>query len=417
MKKLLLSILILILSLSAGYSVLSIWIGVSLYRENPSRGDLEKAIKLTPSNPDPYHRLALFHEWNIPNIDLKQSLHFLKKAIEHNPLEQQYWIHLAKILFRTGEKEASRKALEKAVSVFPTGYQGRWVSGNLLLQQGAVEKAIPHFTYILSHYPNQGYLVYEVLRKAFSDPDFVFERIVPKDPASTSQYLAYLYEIGDKESAQKVWRRKVLLGHQVGRDETLRHIEFLISRGELSEAFGIWKARLGQEGLSLPAGGNLITNGGFEKDAILGGGFDWKISQVAGAEVSFDPSNAFEGKRSLKIAFSGKENLDFHHVSQYVALKPDTDYLLKAQVKTREVTTKSGLKMEVLGVGSSFYKSSESFVGDNDWKEMEVVFRAPTQSRGGLVRFRREKTDKFDRLISGTVWIDNVTLKEKGRYD
>lgn len=415
MKKLLLPILILILSFVAGYSVLSIWTGVSLYRENPSREDLEKAIRLTPSNPDPYYRLALFHEWNIQNIDLKQSLHFLKKAIEHNPLEQQYWIHLAKILFRIGEKGASGKALEKAVTVFPTGYQGRWVSGNLLLQQGAVEKAIPHFSYILSHYPNQGYLVYEVLRKAFDDPDFVFEKIVPKDNASTNQYLTFLYEIGDKKSAQKVWQKKVLLGHQASREETMRHIDFLIGRGDLSEAFMIWKARLGQEGLSLPAGGNLITNGGFEKDTILGGGFDWKMSRVTGAEVSFDPSNAFEGGRSLKIAFNGKENVDFHHVSQYVALKPDTDYTLKAHMKCRAITTKSGLRIEILGIGPSFYKASESLIGDNDWREIEVVFRTPVQSRGALVRFRREKTDKFDRFISGTVWIDKVTLKEKGQ--
>ena len=413
MKKLLLPILILILSFIAGYSVLSIWIGVSLYRETPSREDLEKVIRLTPSNPDPYYRLALFHEWNIKNIDLKQSLHFLKKAIEHNPLEQQYWIQLAKILFRIGEKEASGKALEKAVSVFPTGYQGRWVSGNLLLQQGAVEKAITHFSYILTHYPNQGYLVYEILRKAFNDPDFVFEKIVPKDSASTSQYLAYLYEIGDKESAQKVWQKKVLLGHRASRDETIRHIEFLIGRGDLSEAFMIWKARLGQEGLPLSAGGNLITNGGFEKDTILGGGFDWKMSQVAGAEVSFDPSNAFEGGRSLKIAFNGKENVDFHHVSQYVALKPDTDYMLKAQVKTREVTTKSGLKLEISGVGPTFHGASEALVGDNGWKELMVTFRTPAQAQGGSVRIRREKIDKFDRFISGVVWIDNASLKER----
>jgi hypothetical protein len=42
-----------------------------------------------------------------------------------------------------------------------------------------------------------------------------------------------------------------------------------------------------------------------------------------------------------------------------------------------------------------------------------VSFRTPNQSRGGLVRLRREKTDAFDRLISGTAWIDNVRLREK----
>jgi hypothetical protein len=76
------------------------------------------------------------------------------------------------------------------------------------------------------------------------------------------------------------------------------------------------------------------------------------------------------------------------------------------------VTTKSGLKIEISGVGPAFYGTSESLMGDNGWKELMVVFRSPSQSKGGLVRIRREKTDKFDRFISGAVWIDNVSLRE-----
>jgi len=39
------------------------------------------------------------------------------------------------------EVKASEKALENAISIFPAGYQGRWIAGNLLLQQGDIEKA------------------------------------------------------------------------------------------------------------------------------------------------------------------------------------------------------------------------------------------------------------------------------------
>ena len=133
-----------------------------------------------------------------------------------------------------------------------------------------------------------------------------------------NQYLAYLYEIGDKESAKKAWEKKASYGVKNDRGQTLRHIEFLIAHGDLNEAFQVWKARLQEEGLSIPSDENLITNGGFETKEILGGGFDWKIINVPGAEVSFDHSMAFEGKRSLKIVFNGKENVDFRHVYQFV---------------------------------------------------------------------------------------------------
>jgi hypothetical protein len=413
MKKLFFPLFVILISVLIGYYIISIWRGIYLYQANLSKESLLKAIRLNPSNSDPFYRLGLFFQWDIRNIDLKESLKYLRKAIERNPLEQQYYLNFAKVLYRIREKNASEQALEKAILVFPTAYQGRWVSGNLLLQQGVLEKALPHFTYILAHYPNQSSLVYDVLFRAINDTDFILKKLVPKDASSMNQYLTYLYEIGDKESAKKAWEKMAFYGVKNDRGQTLRHIEFLIALGDLNEASRVWKTRLREEGLSIPSDENLITNGGFEKKEILGGGFDWKMINVPGAEVSFDHSMAFEGKRSLKIVFNGKENVDFHHVYQLVALKPNTEYVLKAHMKTKGVTTKSGIRIEISGVGPAFYGASESLIGDNGWKELMVAFQTPPQSQGGVFRVRRAKTDKFDRLISGTVWIDNISLTER----
>jgi hypothetical protein len=413
MKRLFFALLVTIFSVLIGYHILSVWVGIDLYKKDPSKESLLKAARLNPSNPDPYYRLGLLYQWDIRNIDLKESAKYFIKAMEQNPLEQQYYLNLAKVLQRTGEKKVSEHALEKAIFVFPTSYQGRWMTANLLLQQGLLEEALPHFTYILANYPNQSGLVYDVILKAIDDADFILEKVVPRDSLSMNQYLAYLYEIGDKESAKKAWQRKVSYGMKSDRIETLRHIEFLISHGDLREAFQIWTNRLREEGLSIPLDENLITNGGFEKEEILGGGFDWKISNASGAETSFDYSTAFDGKSSLKIVFNGKENVDFYHVYQFVPLKPNTEYILKARMKTKSLTTKSGLKIEISGIGPNFYGASEPLTGDNEWRELVIAFRTPSQSQGGLVRVRRQKTDKFDRFISGTVWLDSFSLREK----
>ena len=414
MKRLFASLLILSVTLCVGYSVLSLWRGVRLYRGDSSKEDLLKAIRLEPSNPDPYYKLALFRQWDIGQINLKESLGDLRKAIERNPLEQEYWLSLAKLLQRMGDRKASDQALERALFLFPTGYTGRWTAGNLLLQRGEYEKAIPHFSYLLTYYPDESSLVYDILFKTTDDADFILDKVVPKNPASLRQYIAYLYEIGDKEGVIKAWQKKASLGYRGERSEALRHIDFLISQGFLAEASRVWRSRLKEEGLPVPSD-DSITNGRFESEKILGGGFDWRIGKVAGAEVSFDRSVVFEGKGSLRIDFNGKENVDYHHVYQYVAWKPDTDYALKANMKTRGITTGSGLKIEVIGVGPAFHGASESLIGDNGWKALSVAFRTPARSQGGIVRIRREKTDKFDRFISGTVWIDNISLRERGQ--
>ncbi len=416
MKRIFFPLFAVVISLAAGYSIVCLWRGISFKPIHPSEENLLKAIRVGLPNPEPYYRLGLFYQWDIHHIDFRESARYFREAIERDPLEQEYWLQLAKILQRMGETTVSQRALENAVRVFPTGYRGRWMSANLFLQQGDLEKALPHFSYILAHYPNQSSPVYDVLEKAVNDSDFVLEEIVPKDPSSFRQYLSYLCGMGDQEAARKAWAKRLSFGFQANREETVRFIEFLISQGEFKEALQVWRARFKEEGLPPLAESDLITNGDFGKDEMLGGGFDWKIEKVPGTEVSFDPSVAFEGKRSLKIVFTGKENVDFYHVSQFVPLKSDTEYVLRANMKTQAVTTKSGPKIEVVGAGQAFHAVSETLTGDNEWKRLIVSFRTPAQLQGGRVRVRREKTDKFDRYISGTVWLDHVSLTEKSHF-
>jgi hypothetical protein len=404
--------LVIFLSLTLGYHIVTTWRGLVLFQKAASKETLLRAIGVDSDNPAPFHKLGLLYQWSLLQGDLKESDRYFQKAIELNPFEQGYWLDLARVFKTRGEGRDFERALDNAILIFPTGYRGRWIAGNLLLQQGALEKALPHFSYILVHYPNQSSLVYDVCGKVLDDPDVILENLVPKDPSSLKQYLSYLYEAGDQEGAQKAWEKKATFGFKPDSGETLRHIDFLITKGELNEAFRLWKVRLHGEGVAASSDGRLITNGSFETEKNAGGGFDWNIGNTNGAEVSFDDSVSFEGKRSLKITFNGKENVDFQQIGQIVALKSNAAYYLKAHMKTKGVTTKSGVKIEISGIGEAFYAASESLTGDNEWKELTVTFKTAARSQGGQVRVRREKTDKFDRLISGEVWVDNVELIE-----
>ncbi len=418
MKRLIIPLLVLFLAVLSGFHVLSLWQGSYPYGSIPSPERLLRANRLAPLNPDPYYRLGLFHQLEFQNIQPLKSLEFFCKAVERNPLELEYWKSLAMIFQRMGEGEAFERALQNVILVFPTGYPGRWAVGNLLLQQGDSEKALPHFSYILAHYPDLSGMVYDVWRRVAKNPDFLLENLIPKDPSAYSQYLLSLYREGDKEVVKKVWQRRASLGYKAKRPEFIHHINYLISHGDLNEAYRTFVAGLRQEGLPIPSRENLIVNGGFEVDKVMGDGFDWRIEPISGVEVFFDHTVAKEGKRSLKISFNGKENVDFSHVFQFVSLKPNHKYLLKAHLKTKALTTQSGIKLEIVGIGPAFYRTSETLTGDNDWRELSISFETPEKSQGGVVKFRRERTDKFDRFISGTVWIDNVRIIEekRGKY-
>ena len=413
MKRYLILISVIAIASLTGIHILNLWRGVSHSQRAFNQDQLLLAAQIDLDNPDPFYRLSVLHQWDLRHMDLRKSKDYLQQAIKRTPLEQDYWLHLATIFQNMNQKEDSERALEKALFVFPTGYRGRWMAGNLLLQQGTPEKALPHFSYILAHYPDESRSVYDLWEVMANDSDFILDKLIPKDYPSLRQYLIYLYEEREKEKAQKVWKRMESLGYQPNRKDTIRHIEFLITQGELNEAFQVWRTKVAVKGVPVSTDGNLINNPGFEVEANLGSGFDWTINETSGAKVSIDHSVAFEGKSSLKIRFNGREDIDFHHVYQWIPWKPHTDYQLKVNMKTEGVTTQSSLRMEVSGIDSALYGVSESLTGDNDWKELRMAFRTPAQSQGGLLRVRRQKTKNSDRFIPETVWIDHVRLFER----
>jgi hypothetical protein len=87
---------------------------------------------------------------------------------------------------------------------------------------------------------------------------------------------------------------------------------------------------------------NLVTNGSFEFE-IVNGGLDWRIIPVKGVVVSTDNRTFFDGVRSLRIEFGGK---DFH-VFQYIPVKPKTLYRFTGYMRVQRVTTDSGPRFQI----------------------------------------------------------------------
>lgn len=413
--KIILGILILVFCCYGGVSIVYTWKGFYPYHPPFSATGLLSALQNEPANPDPYYRLGLFYQWDIHHFNLEKAIYYLKEAIKRNPLEQEYWLNLANVFQKQDNYPLAEQALQMAIMVSPMSYRSRWIGGNLFLQKGDYNRAIPYFSFILKNYPAQSRPVYEVWEKARGDRHFILEKLVPKDSLPLSQFLSYLYEVGDSELAWQVWHKRNSLGYKPSLPETLQLVDFLIAQRRFLEGFQIFQSLRRQEGLAI-SDKNLITNGGFEEEKFLGRGFDWHLDQGPSFNISLDQTVFYAGRKSLKITFLGKENVHFRHVFQYVPLKPNQDYILRAFLKTEAITTQSGLKLEVAGLNSSFHKQSAPLIGNNDWQELTISFRTPADLQGGLIRLRRDQTEKFDRFISGNVWMDNVSLEERGSY-
>jgi hypothetical protein len=161
-----------------------------------------------------------------------------------------------------------------------------------------------------------------------------------------------------------------------------------------------------------PTASNLVVNGDFEED-LLKMGFDWRVAPMEGIYAGVDTSTYHSPSRALLIRFSGKQNIDYHHVYQFVRVEPGRTYRLQGFLKTEGITTDSGPRLEVRDGhdASQLQTFSESNVGTSGgWTQVILDFTAGAKTELVLAGVARLPSRKLDNLIAGKVWVDDVSL-------
>ena len=146
---------------------------------------------------------------------------------------------------------------------------------------------------------------------------------------------------------------------------------------------------------------------------MLNMGFDWRIVSVQGIYAGLDTSTYHSPSHALLVQFPGKQNLQYQHVYQYVKVSPGQSYRLQAFMKTEDITTDSGPRLEVYDAynAAALDKSTDDLTGTSDgWTSLLLDFATGPKTELIVVRLVRLPSKKFDNLISGKVWLDDVRL-------
>ena len=102
---------------------------------------------------------------------------------------------------------------------------------------------------------------------------------------------------------------------------------------------------------------------------------------------------------------------------QWVPVEPSTNYQFQAYLKTENISTDSGpfLVLETIGVPPNEYweRSMDNQIGSNPWTLDHIDFRTGPNTRVIQVMLRRRFSTKFNNLMQGTVWLDNVSLQRR----
>jgi hypothetical protein len=383
------------------------------YFRQESPTSVEAAIQWESDNPQYYDALGtLTHFYGTPR-NLDASVAFYESAKRLSPYDAHFWSDLGSAYDWAGRTNDALSAFKRALQLFPNSPEINWRFANFAFRTHRIPEALDALQVVLVGNIPPHRDVFRLAVSATRDNRAILQ-MLPPQASVFFDYLNFEMEAGNVTAAEQVWLRLLQLKLPFDLRQAFPYLDALIQHREPGRLVAAWSAlaeRFPAQIGPLVDNSNLVANGGFEHD-ILDGGFDWRIVPVDGAVVSMDFRDAFEGARALRIEFNGKRNLDYGHVLQYVAVQPNTPYRFSGTLQMKGISTDSGPRFQVFDAFDmgKLFVSTENTVGTSGWSSQHLEFKTKADTRLLIVRVARPPSQKLDNQISGTVWVDRVSL-------
>jgi hypothetical protein len=390
---------------------------IDLLGESDDAEKIHRAITMDPANPELYHRLGMVLCTSSGEACRTEGWGDLRRATELDPRTARYWTDLAWVCEMAGDTACAAESVEQAVKVSPMTPQVHWLAANTLLREGQREGAMAEFRRLLELDPTYAPATFHVCLGSLGDPQLILQKVIPpaKDPSLRLAYLTFLRTNEEDEFAPQVWRQIVETGTRFPFSVAAPYIEHLLERGSFDEAQGAWRD-LEKLGIipSPPPGddGNLVYNGDFESTP-LNTGFDWRDQPAPFIALDFSDPSSHKGNRCLRIDFTVSRNEQYAPITQLIPVSPKQSYVLTAFVRSQDITSDSGPRLQMLDPVQQRDPNmmSETTVGTTPWHQISLKFCTGAATKIVQLSVVRVRGRSFPTEISGSFWLDTVALK------
>lgn len=352
----------------------------------------ERAIRYDPDNADYHFTLAQIYNYSTRFLNPIKARERYLDAVRLNPYRSSHWLELAKFCEQEEEADTAREAMAKALEMDPNYAQTHWAAGNLYIRLG--DGSAADFELRRTADLDVGYLtqVLDLAWIVYADPELIVRTHVPNTRDANLVALGYFIGQDSELGAALSWDRLQIFETQP--QQRFRYVDYLINRGYPEDALAVFLAGAETES---------VFNGDFEREP-LNGGFDWRHSGLGHVEVRRDTTESRDGTASFMIEFDGEENVNYGHVYHLLPVEEGRSYELNFWMRTEGISTDQGVFLEVEG------QRSEAPLGTTLWDQITISFKATSDL--ATVRVRRNRSEKFDNLIAGKVWLDGFELRE-----
>ncbi len=332
----------------------------------------------------------------------------LLEELRRDPAAPDRWCDLGEARLQAGEERQARYCFAQALALGPNIPPVQLRAAEFYYRVHETKLALKQTSLILERTETYDSLIFDWYKAKNLPVTEILSHGLPGGPRASQAYLRYLMGIENTAGSVEAWNWAV--SHSYADDRlAVEYVDYLFKYEEYQAAAESWARYAGGRDKGYPES-NHIFNGDFESNPT-GSRFDWTIDAAPGATVGFDHDIHYSGRRSLRIQFDGTQNVSNIGVRQMVFLKPG-NYRFQAYIRTKDISTDEGVAVTVVDneAPKQLNFTTENLLGSNDWKLVEHSFQAPAGTGLVEVRLARKPSLRFDNLIRGTVWVDQVSI-------
>jgi tetratricopeptide (TPR) repeat protein len=378
---------------------------------------LRRALSADPGDPELYDRLGQARLYGFMNSNPRAALEDFRKATSLAPNRTAYWEDLALASESVNDSAAARAAFDHAINLSPVSPRAHWLAANFDLNAGNSAQGLRELQEVLRLGSGYSGAVFEICDRVGIDPLTVESRVLPAggEPAFRLDYANFLVNKGQASAAAKIWRDTVATGRPFAFSLAQPYIDSLMRVRDYTEAHRAWAdlEHLGViQNLESTDPGEFIFNGGFERQP-LNAGFDWHYEQAPYVQLDFADTQAYMGHRCLRMDFTVPSNGEYEPIYQDLVVDPGQTYVLTAFVRSGGITSDSGPRLRIVDLvqPSALEASTEQTIGTTDWHAIEARFTTGPATHYIQISIWRPRGVNFPGQISGTFWLDSVSLK------
>jgi tetratricopeptide (TPR) repeat protein len=377
---------------------------------NPDLHNVQRAIQLEPLNAE--YRELLGRNLALSGASLDEAISNYRTAAQLNPYETRYWLDLAGAYQVAGRVKDQERAVVRAVDADPTTPHVAAEAANFFLLQGNLEEALRHFRTVLANDPDAVYPTLQLCWRVSGDANQIFDQALPQ---RTDLYLSFLQLLVSKQdvgAAENAWNHLIGLQQTFPAGLAFPYFRLLIATKQVASMQSAWQQLTQIDTALLPyvaSSENLIVNGGFE-ESLLNGGLDWWYESDPHAALAVDTDQFYRGTRSLSVTFDGR-SVSEANISQFIPVKPDTDYEFSAESRTEDIDSASGPRFSIADAYANVsYVITDDLLGTNPWHLQQARFHTGPNTILLVLKIIRQPAAP---LIRGKLWIDDLRLVEK----